>query len=122
MVPANLGTPISKDVNLKLATLPPPRGAPSHRLSISAAPQAPTITLDPLTEARNLINASLDVIDVTTWTGDARNADFIAGQLRLLFENVQEAKLAMKGGSSAQKSWWEDPYDESVSLLLQDYG
>ncbi|KAI9656945.1 MAG: hypothetical protein M1831_004493 [Alyxoria varia] len=113
-----VGTRIIKgDVNLKLTSVPLPRNATSHKLSISQQPQAPTLTLDQLTAARNLINASLDVIDVSTWTGDAKNADFISGQLRLLFDNVQEAKQALKGGPNFQKSWWETPVDEAVSFM-----
>lgn len=67
--------------------------------------------LDQLTQARTLINASLDVIDVTKWTGDARNAHFIAGQLRLLLENVQEAKQMLKGSTSDHTAWREGSVD-----------
>jgi len=106
----------SQDINLKLASLPPSRGLPSYKLSISSTSEAPTLFLDQLTTVRTLINASLDIIDVSTWTGDAKNADFISGQLRLLFDNVQEAKQTLKGGMPSRKSWWEDPIDEKVSL------
>jgi hypothetical protein len=77
------------------------------------------LALRQLTQVRSLINSSLDVIDVTTWTGDAKNADFIASQLRLLFDNVQEAKQTLKGSQEISKLWCEDPLDDNVSLLIR---
>lgn len=55
--------------------------------------------LDQLTTVRTLINTSLDIIDISRWTGDAKNAQFIAGQLRLLCENMLEAKKGLKGAA-----------------------
>lgn len=55
--------------------------------------------LDQLTAVRTLINASLDIIDISRWTGDAKDAQFIAGQLRLLCENMLEAKKGLKGAA-----------------------
>lgn len=64
---------------------------------------------------RTLINASLDIIDVSMWTGDCKNADFIAGQLRLLCENMQEAKQTLKGlVPGGADSWWQSPLDPEV--------
>ncbi|KAK5015357.1 hypothetical protein LTR39_002660, partial [Cryomyces antarcticus] len=102
------------DVSLKLPSLPPPRGLSSYKLSISSAPQAPTLVLEQLTTARTSINSCLDVVDATTWTGDAKNANFISGQLQLLFENVQEANQSLKGRPEMQKNWWENPVDEKI--------
>lgn len=111
-----VGTRIVKgDIHLRLASLPPPRGQPSYKLSVSTAPSAPTLVLEQLTSARTLINACLDVVDATRWTGDATNASFISGQLRLLHDNVREAKQALRGGQGSQKAWNEDPVDEKVS-------
>lgn len=111
-----LGTRVVKgDVHLRLPSLPPPRGQSSYKLSISTAPSAPPLVLEQLASVRTLINACLDVVDATTWTGDAHNANFIAGQLRLLHDNIQEAKQALKGGSDVQQTPWnEDPLDERV--------
>ncbi|TKA23940.1 hypothetical protein B0A50_06446 [Salinomyces thailandicus] len=107
-----VGTRIVKgDVQLRLPSLPPPKGAMSYKLSISTLPTAPTIALPQLTTTRTLINACLDVVDATRWTGDASNADFISGQLRLLHENIQEAKSALKGWTQDQKAWYEEPVD-----------
>lgn len=45
------------------------------------------------------------------------NANFISGQLRLLGDNLIEAKRALKGGSEdATKLWTEDSAEELVSL------
>lgn len=55
-------------------------------------------------------------MDVSTYTGDALDASFIYGQLRLLRENLSEARLALKGeGEEIKGKWWEDSVDENVS-------
>lgn len=74
-----------------------------------------------LTTVRTLINACLDVIDVTTWTGDSTDANFVAGQLRLLYENIQEARQALKGYSDVQLPWWENPVDDKVCRPPSSY-
>lgn len=110
-----VGTRVVKgDVVLRLASLPPPRGQSSYKLSISTVPTAPTLVLDQLTLVRTLINSCLDVVDATRWTGDATNANFISGQLRLLHDNIEEAKQTLKGGPDIQKPWNEDPVDDKV--------
>jgi len=107
-----VGTRIVKgDIKLRLATLPPPKGQSSYPLVISSAPQAPTLVLQQLTSARTLINACLDVVDVSTWAGDAKDPNFIAGQMRLLDVNIQEAKAALKGGPELQIPWWQSPVE-----------
>ncbi|OCK83127.1 hypothetical protein K432DRAFT_468924 [Lepidopterella palustris CBS 459.81] len=110
-----IGTRIVKgNIKLRLSSLPPPRGSNSYELTISSAPQAPILVIEQLTSVRNLINDCLDVVDVTTWTGDAKNANFIAGQLQLLYDNIQEARQALRGYSDVQRPWWENPIDEQI--------
>ena len=105
-----IGTRVVKgDVHLRLPSLPPPRGQNAYKLSISQLPSAHTMVLEQLTTTRTLINACLDVVDATRWTGDAKNANFISGQLRLLHDNIQEAKSALKGWLPDQKPWHETP-------------
>lgn len=105
-----IGTRVVKgDIHLRLPSLPPPKGHHSYKLSISTQPTAPTIVLEQLTTTRTLINACLDVVDATRWTGDAKNPNFISGQLRLLHDNIQEAKGALKGWTEGQKAWHEAP-------------
>ena len=106
-----------QDIHLRLQTLPAPRSSASYHLHLSTAPNAPSLILDQLTTVRNLINQSLDVVDISTWTGDAHDANFIAGQLRLLFDSVQEARQMLKGGDGVISKWWENPLDENVSSL-----
>lgn len=107
-----VGTRIVKgNVKLRLATLPPPRGALTHDLIISSAPHAPTLVVPQLTAVRTAINACLDVIDVAVWGGDATNANFMAGQLQLLHDHMNEARTALKGHSGVQQSWWENALD-----------
>lgn len=110
-----VGTRIVKgDVQLRLPSLPPPRGQTSYKLSLSTLPTAPTLVLEQLTTARTLINACLDVVDATRWTGDSGNANFISGQLRLLHDNIQEAKASLRGWTDSQKQWFEDPVDPTA--------
>lgn len=96
-----------------MTSLPPPRGANSIRLIVSGVPGAPELVLDQLVTVRNLVNQGLDVIDVSTFTGDPLNASFISGQLRLLYEHISEAKSMLKGGAETAK-WWEQSADSNV--------
>ena len=105
-----VGTRIVKgDIFLRLPSIVVPRGQHALRLSISSLPTASTLFLEQLTLTRTLINACLDVVDATRWTGDSKNADFISGQFRLLHDNIQEAASALKGWIPTQKAWHEDP-------------
>ncbi|OAL05740.1 hypothetical protein IQ06DRAFT_342998 [Phaeosphaeriaceae sp. SRC1lsM3a] len=110
-----IGTRITKgNVKLRIASLPPPRGSPAYDLTISSAPQAPTLVIPQLTSVRTSINSCLDVIDVAVWGGDDTKADFVAGQLQLLHEHIQEARQALKGYSDVHLPWWEHPVDEKT--------
>jgi hypothetical protein len=110
------GSNVTKgDVQLRLASLPPPRGQTSYKLSISTSPSAPVLQLKQIAQVRTLINSSLDVVDATAWTGDKGDANFISGQLTLLHENIRDAKAVLKAPSTdADKSWASDPLDEKV--------
>ncbi|KAK7537186.1 RAVE subunit 2/Rogdi [Phyllosticta citribraziliensis] len=112
--PSNPALSSVQDIKLRLPSLPPPRGAASYPLSISQAPEAPTLVVHQLTAARTHINSCLDVIDVTTWTGDARNANFISGQLGLLYDNIEEARQALRGAPEVRPQWWNCPVDEKI--------
>ncbi|KAF3004160.1 hypothetical protein E8E13_005455 [Curvularia kusanoi] len=108
-----VGTRIVKgNVKLRIPSLPPPRGAQSYDVAISAAPTAPTLVVPQLTAVRTSINSCLDAIDVVSWGGDATNASFVAGQLQLLHDHILEARQALKGYSDVQLPWWEHPVDE----------
>lgn len=68
------------------------------------------------------MNQSLDVVDVSTWTGDAHNANFIAGQLKLLHDFLMEARGVIKGeglgeAGAVEKDgggWWCDSAEGEV--------
>lgn len=104
----------TQNIKLRLASLPPPKGALTYDLAISPAPHAPTLVVPQLTAIRTAINTCLDVIDVATWGGDATNASFVAGQLQLLHDHILEARASLKGYSDVQLSWWENPVDDKV--------
>ncbi|KAL9126363.1 MAG: hypothetical protein Q9217_004565 [Psora testacea] len=92
-----------KDIQLRLPTLPPPRSLPSYPLRI----QNPLV-LPQLSHLFTLLNRALDIIDISTWTGDPRNGSFIAGQLKLLFDGIEEARQTLKGGEDViGGKWWE---------------
>jgi len=57
-------------------------------------------------------------VDASTWAGDPKNPDFIAGQMRLLDMNLQEAKAALKGGTDLQIPWYKNELDETVCSLF----
>jgi Rogdi leucine zipper containing protein len=105
---------IKGDIKLRLSSLLPPKGMASYPVIVSSEPQAPTIVLNQLTTARTLINACLDVVDATSWAGNPKDAGFIAGQMRLLDVNLQEAKAAIKGGTALQLPWYKSASDEAV--------
>ncbi|KAK0261005.1 hypothetical protein LTR35_017915 [Friedmanniomyces endolithicus] len=102
---------VKGEVQLRLPSLPALRGQTSYKLSISPLPTAPTIALEQLTTTCTLINACLDAADATRWTGDCKNANFISGQLRLLYYNIQEAKATLKDWAAGQRPWNEVPVD-----------
>lgn len=82
---------------------------------------APELVLPQLTSIRGLINDSLDIIDVSRWTGQSTNASFIAGQLKLLHDHLKEAKNTLKGSISGEEverlpggQWWTDSADDGL--------
>jgi hypothetical protein len=105
---------IKGDVKLRVASLPPPRGLSAYPVAISTEPQAPTILLNQIVTARTLLNACLDVVDATGWSGDSKDPNFISGQMRLLDVNLSEAKAALKGGNALQIPWYKNEIDEAV--------
>ncbi|KAF4211052.1 hypothetical protein CNMCM8980_002777 [Aspergillus fumigatiaffinis] len=111
-----VGTKVVKgDIQLRLSSLASARGAPTTRLCLSNAPSAPELVLKQLSSVRDLVNQSLDVVDVSTWTGDPLNASFIFGQLRLLHETITEARHMLKGeNDNVQGKWWETSVEDNI--------
>jgi hypothetical protein len=120
---------LKQTLHLRLKTLP------IHPLTLSLTPASPLI-LPALTTLRNLLNQSLDCVDITRWTGDRHSASFISSQLRLLHGIILEALslLSPPGpsdptppptwclGSSADERHWGEavPGNLSVDLSLRD--
>lgn len=86
-------------------------------MHVSTAPTATELVLNQLVGVRRLINDSLDVVDVSTFTGDPLDASFIAGQLRLLHDHLVDAKLLLRG-DTGQTSWMEDSAVVSVCYFI----
>ena len=107
-------TDIFEDIALRLATLPPPRSLPNYSIHV----QNP-LPIPQLTSLLTLLNQSLDIIDISLWTGDARDSSFIVGQLRLLADSIDEARLTLKGGEDIPGGkWWDPREDDDVCPTL----
>ncbi|KAI1610631.1 RAVE subunit 2/Rogdi [Exophiala viscosa] len=124
-----VGTKLVKgDVHLRLLTLPPntPRGTttstPSTRLIFhSSSSSSSDILLPQLQSVKSLINDSLDIIDVSRWTGQSTDSSFMEGQMKLLHDHLRDAKAYLRGpvtgaefGSIPGAEWWTNSADESV--------
>ncbi|KAF9891725.1 hypothetical protein FE257_003206 [Aspergillus nanangensis] len=105
-----VGTKIVKgDIQLRLPSLASPRGSPTTRLCLANVPSAPELVLNQLVSVRNLVNQSLDIVDVSAWTGDPLNAQFIFSQLHLLHETLSEARQMLKGENDITRGkWWDN--------------
>ncbi|KAL4936026.1 hypothetical protein BDV06DRAFT_216987 [Aspergillus oleicola] len=103
-----VGTKVTKgDIQLRLASLSS-RGAPTTRLCLSNSPNAPELALDQLVSVRDSVRQCLDIVDVSTFTGDPLNAQFIYSQLHLLGETIAEGRQMLKGESDVVRGkWWE---------------
>ncbi|KAL9633447.1 MAG: hypothetical protein Q9204_003392 [Flavoplaca sp. TL-2023a] len=67
------------------------------------------------------LNQALDIIDISTWTGDPKNGSFISGQLRLLGDIINEAKAIMNGGEEVVGGkWWEDDFNSDETVCETD--
>lgn len=107
-----------QDIQLRLPSLPPSRGGSSTRLTLSQSPDNPGLVLQQLVSVRNLVNQSLDIVDVSTFTGDPLNAGFIFSQLHLLHETISEARQLLKGEGDVRGNWWDTSADENVCSTL----
>jgi hypothetical protein len=54
------------------------------------------------------------VVDSSIWTGNAHDASFISGQLRLLSDLLGEARGVLKGGEEVKGEWWMESVDEKT--------
>ncbi|KAI9749749.1 MAG: hypothetical protein M1815_002292 [Lichina confinis] len=104
---------VRADMQLRLTGVAPTRGGPWYRLTLANADPPPSVVLTELVRVVEGINQSLDVVDVSTWTGDPNNASFIAGQLRLLQDTIRDAVRELKG-SGTKRSWHEDAIDPKL--------
>lgn len=92
-----------------MESLPPAaKGATSTRLLVSTAPTAIPLQLKQLSLVRRLISDCLDIVDVSTWTGDPTDSMFISGQLKLLGDNLVEARKALEGDKEQGNQAWTE--------------
>lgn len=78
--------------------------------------------LPQLVSVKALINDSLDIIDVSRWTGQSTDASFISGQLKLLHDHLGAARGCLKGPVPSQEhdasvpsgEWWTSSAAEDV--------
>ena len=98
---------------MKMYGLAPTKGYSCYKLVLATDLSERCLVLDQLAAVRNLVNQSLDVVDVSTWTGDPKDANFISGQLRLLYDNMQEARQALQV-TDRNKLFPHNPVDARV--------
>ncbi|KAL4872381.1 hypothetical protein BDV12DRAFT_183062 [Aspergillus spectabilis] len=110
-----VGTKVVKgDIQLRLGSLSS-RGAPTTRLCLSNLSDAPELVLSQLVSVRDSVRQCLDIVDVSTWTGDPLDAQFIYSQLHLLGETIAEGRQMLKGETEvARGKWWETSAPENV--------
>lgn len=130
-----VGTMIVKGVSLFCCSREPPltyfqslvlrlRHYSPIQLALNATHPLILPTLDSL---RELLNQSLDCIDITCWTGDRTSAPYISSQLRLLHGLLGEAHSSLKGTTVAhadRESWlrrvdpnhFQPPLPDNLSL------
>ncbi|KAI9796680.1 MAG: hypothetical protein M1833_006020 [Piccolia ochrophora] len=101
------------DVQVKLYGVPPTQGMSACKVALSNDPSSHLI-LGSLVAIRNLLHQCLDIVDVSTWTGDAKDANFISGQLKLLHDNIIEARQSVKGTEGSSSSWLSDSADANL--------
>ncbi|BCS29299.1 uncharacterized protein APUU_70869A [Aspergillus puulaauensis] len=103
-----IGTKVVKgDIQLRLSSLSS-RGAPTARLCLSNSSDAPELALSQLVSVRDSVRQCLDIVDVSTWTGDPLDARFIYSQLHLLGETIAEGRQMLKGETDIVRGkWWE---------------
>lgn len=75
------------------------------------------MALQQLVSVRNLVNQSLDIVDVSTYTGNPHDAGFIFSQLHLLHETISEARQMLKGDGDVRGNWWETSVSDNVGLI-----
>lgn len=94
------------------------RGTAGTRLCLATTPNAPELVLGQLVGVRDSVNQCLDIVDVSAWTGDPLNANFIYSQLHLLRETITEARQMLKGEEDNMKEkWLETSAHENVGCL-----
>ncbi|KAL5343431.1 RAVE subunit 2/Rogdi [Aspergillus crustosus] len=110
-----VGTKVVKgDIQLRLSSLSS-RQAPTTRLCLSNLPDAPELVLSQLVSVRDSVRQCLDIVDVSTWTGDPLDARFIYSQLHLLGETIAEGRQMLKGESDVVRGkWWETSVPENM--------
>lgn len=103
-----------QDIQLRLSSLSS-RGAPTARLCLSNSSDAPELALSQLVSVRDSVRQCLDIVDVSTWTGDPLDARFIYSQLHLLGETIAEGRQMLKGETDIVRGkWWETSAPDNV--------
>ncbi len=102
-----------QDINLRLVTLPPPRSLAAFPVHL----QNP-LPLPQLSSLLNLLNHALDIIDISAWTGDPHSGSFIAGQLKLLADTIEEARQILKMYVFVRSLRFETCSSLSTSILF----
>lgn len=101
---------LCQDIQIRLRSLPPPSGLASYPIRI----QEPFL-IPQLSQLLLLLTKCVDIVEMSTVTGDSHNGPFIAGQLGILADTLDDARHVLKGGEeTVGVRWWEDHLQSTV--------
>lgn len=104
--------PPKQDIQLRLKSLPPPPSLASYPVRI----QEPFL-IPQLSQILVLLSKCVEIVEMSMSTGDPHNGPFIAGQLGILADTIDDARHVLKGGEGVVGGrWWEDHLQATVSL------
>lgn len=104
--------PPQQDIQLRLRSLPPPPGLASYPIRIQES-----FLIPQLSQLLVLLSKCVDIVEMSTVTGDPHNGPFIAGQLGILADLIDDARRVLKGGEAIVGGrWWEDHLQSTVCM------
>lgn len=101
-----------QDIQLRLRSLPPPPSLASYPIRIEEP-----FLIPQLSQILVLLSKCVDIVEMSMATGDPHNGPFIAGQLGILADTIDDARHILKGGEAIVGGrWWEDHLQSTVCL------
>lgn len=106
-----------QDIQLRLRSLPLPPSLASYPIRI----QEPFL-IPQLSQILILLSKCVDIVEMSMVTGDPHNGPFIAGQLGILADTIDDARHVLKGGEAVVGGrWWEDHLQSTVRFVCPSH-